>query len=231
MLRRTAHGFEGKLTPGAGGRPWPLIAADVEEHFGDPEINERAWLDALPLGGSFAHVPDAGKAKKKRRQQPRAVRKTPNCALGSLAKALGYDGDEQAATAATAAIGPSLAAKDRVKYAAQEVALRCNYEPRRVTETCALAIGYDECPALVTLKSTDGTCRSHAVTLLRGLIFDSAEPAPLALSREHLTRCLGVPYGGVVRGYRFVPQPKALKRRAGAAEEAGGVAKRARATC
>ena len=34
---------------------------------------------------SLAHVPDAGKATKKRRQQPRAVRKTPNCALGSLA--------------------------------------------------------------------------------------------------------------------------------------------------
>ena len=50
-------------------------------------------------------------------------------------------------------------------------------------------------------------------------IFDSIESAPLPLTRENLSHCLGVPYGGIVRGYAFVPQPKAKLRVEVATEE------------
>ena len=32
------------------GKIWELTTVDVEAHFGDPEVNERAWLDGLQAG-------------------------------------------------------------------------------------------------------------------------------------------------------------------------------------
>ena len=58
--------------------------------------------------------------------------------------------------------------------------------------------------------------RTHAVTILRdsessaGLLFDSASPEPLPLTRSNLERCIGASYDDAVtcRGYAFATQRK-----------------------
>jgi site-specific DNA-cytosine methylase len=199
MLRRTEGGYEGKLTPGDG-VVWQLGKSRVEQHYRN--AGETVWLKET-LGASFLHVPDGKKVKK-------AATKKNDCALGSVAKMNDYRGDTMAADAAREAVDESLKAKDRLKFATAVMG-KCNYESRKVKVGCAMLID-PNIPALVTLKSVDGTCRSHAVTVYRRLIFDAAESSPLPLTVENLSHCLGVPYGGIVRGYAFVPQPKALER-------------------
>lgn len=200
MIRLTAGGYVGKLTP-EDGREYPLTETTVRQEL------HGMWLDAQIIeGGKFTHVPDG----KKKKVNVHLTSKKPDCALGSVAKAYEHKGDVLTATAAREAVDESLVAKDRLAFAAT-VLKRCNYEPQKVKETCALNLK-DEYATLLTLKSIDGTFRSHAITVFNGLIFDSVEPTPLPLTRENLTRCLGTEYGGIVRGYRFVPQKKAAKR-------------------
>ena len=198
MLRRADAGYEGLVTPGDG-KIWTLTKEDVEAHY--KAIGEQAYLDNL--GTSFTKRGEGGKVTR--------TRKKPDCVLGGVAAALKDAGDVHASTAAHDAIDASLSEKDRVKFAAQ-VMRKCNYEARPVQEKCALDIPTSENPVLVTLKAWDGTCRTHAITLRRGHIFDSAYRNPLPLTRDNLTRCLGVPYGGIVRGYAFVPQAKVALR-------------------
>jgi hypothetical protein len=236
MIRRTIDNrLEGILPNPHHGTIYTLDTEDVEEHFSDPDINERAWLDSLAVGGNFSHVPAAGKKKasKKASKKKAPPPKKPDCVPGSLAKAFAAAGDAKAAAIVAAHEDAIIAADgrkgDRVKYAAEDVAKQlCQYEARGLKAKCALAVD----PAhvsLLQLKSVDGTIRSHAVTVFGSLLFDSAESEPLELSRENLTRCLGAEYGGVVRGYYFVPQPKAAERIKRACDEADApVAKKAR---
>ena len=94
----------------------------------------------------------------------------------------------------------------------------CHYKACTVKVKCALAVD----PAYVSLlqlKSSDGSARAHAVAVFNGRLLDSAEPEPLLLTRENLSHCLGAEYGGIVRGYAFVPQPVAAGRMKRTCEE------------
>ena len=223
MLRRTSTGYEGKLTPGDG-KHWPLTTEDVEEHY--RAAGESHFLKTLG-NKKFKHVPAAGKAKKGARGKPKVKPppSKPDCVLGALDKAWRADGDTTAAQKACEQIDASILSEDRMKYAAN-LGVSQNYEPQKIKGGCALDMATLDHVVLLQLRSSDGTCRAHAVALLRGLIYDSAQPEPLPLTRANLTECLGVEYGGVVRGYQFVPQVKARKRKM--AMEGASEAKRER---
>ena len=225
MIRRTLDNhLQGILPSPHDGTIYDLTTLDVEAHFGDLDINERAWLDGLVMGGGFQHVPPSGKKKKKKKVAPVAAPpKKPDCVPGSLAKGLACAGDTEAATIVAAHSDAIIAAEgrkgDRLKYAAEDVAKPlCHYYTRKIKVKCALAVD----PAYVSLlqlKSSDGTARAHAVTVFNGRLLDSAEPEPLLLTRENLSHCLGAEYGGIVRGYAFVPQPVAAGRMKRTCEE------------
>jgi hypothetical protein len=235
-MRRTAdNSFEGKMPPPNQNNVYKLGTEDVESHF--DQTGEREWVDALVPGGGWGaetRVPAAGKAKPKTARKAKKPKTKPvpstevpaiDCVPTSLSKAFAFACDSEAAAIVSAHKHAIISAKgvdvkgqiidhkgDRVKYAAEVVASRCHYWPRKKgLATCALEADRGHV-TLFQLKSVDGTCRSHAITTYAGMIFDSAEPDPLPLSRENLSHVLGVEYGGVVGGYVFVPQPKAEKR-------------------
>ena len=83
----------------------------------------------------------------------------------------------------------------------------CHYESRKAKKLeCAL----DADPThihLLQLKSANGTFRQHAVCIYNHFLFDSNEGC-LPLTKDNLSHCLGVHYGGVVRGYALVKQTK-----------------------
>ena len=218
QIRRTSDDrLEGILPSPNDGRIYQLTSVDVEAHFSDSEINERAWLDGLARGAPFQHVPAAGKKKKVgRKAKPSAPAKLPDCVPSSLAKAFAHAGDREAAVVVATLTEVIIEAEgrkgDRLKCAAIDVVGRlCHYDAPKLKVTCALEVD-PTFVALLLLKSSDGTMRTHAVATHGGCLLDSNEPAPLPLTRESLTRALGAVYGGVVRGYYFVPQPKASRR-------------------
>ena len=218
QIRRTSDGrLEGILPAPNHGRIYQLTALDVEAHFSDSEINERAWLDGLVTGAPFQHVPAAGKKKKVgRKTTPSAPAKLPDCVPSSLAKAFAHAGDCEAAVVVSTLTEVIIEADghkgDRLKCAAVDVVGRlCHYDARKLKASCALEVD-PAVVALLQLKSADGTIRTHAVATHDGWLLDSIETAPLPLTRENLTRALGAEYGGIVRGYFFVPQPKASRR-------------------
>ena len=66
----------------------------------------------------------------------------------------------------------------------------------------------------LTLSLSPLTCpfRTHAVTVLRGLVFDANEAEPLPLTHDALRRCVGGEYVDAVhRGYEFVPHARKRK--------------------
>ena len=68
--------------------------------------------------------------------------------------------------------------------------------------------------------------RTHVLAILSRL-FDSAEPAPLPLTRENLARCIGAPYGGgVVRGRVRAARPKAAAKQPGTRRSREAAARR-----
>ena len=222
QIRRLADGsLEGKLAHPNHGRIYKLTAEDVVSHFDDPEINERAWLDALPVGGGFRHMPagrpDKGKARKKPVKEP--VQEPPkelDCVPGSLSKAFALAGDAEAAAIVMERKAAILAAEgrkgDRIKYAAEDVVKPlCHYKVGKLKVTCALQVD-PSVVCVMLLKSVDGTCRQHAVATYGGMLHDSAQPEPLGITPENLSQCLGVEYGGVVRGYWFEKQAVKRKR-------------------
>ena len=188
QLRRTERGYDGKVDPTA--RRW--YAMD-REHVETVFRREREWLGSLPLfrgtgDGGFVLVPTGAR---------RAGQAAPLCVLGSLAKALRYAGDETGAKLVEADFAPSLVQKDRMKYAAVR-APTWRYEAHKVRGR-AIDMGATELPTLLRVS------RTHAVTIMGGMIFDYAEAKPLPLTRENLTRCIGAPYDGAeVRGYELV---------------------------
>lgn len=111
----------------------------------------------------------------------------------------------------------------------QQVAENSGYKVHCIGAACALDLPFSMSAMLITLKSLDGTCSSHAITVLGGRIFDWAEPEPLELTRENLTRVMGVEYGSITRGYllepRATPVPggsRKARRRANKRMHAGG---------
>lgn len=127
--------------------------------------------------------------------------------FGSLAMALKYFGDDLAASSVMATDADSLLEMDPLAFATT-VLRRCNYESKRI-RVCAIEI-FDF--AVVQLKSLDGECHSHVLTIFDCLIFDTANQSPLKLCKSNLSLCIGTEYGGVVRGYRLTPQSGAAKR-------------------
>ena len=237
MRRTTGNHLEGILPSPNDGTIYSLNAEDVEAHFSDPEINERAWLDALR--GNFLHVPAAGKKKASKKASVTkalaASPKKPDCVPGSLTRAFTAAGDAEAVEIISAHADAIITAEwrkgDRFKHAANDVVgPLCHYYVRSLKKvSCALAVD-PEYVTLLQLKSSDGTIRSHAVTVFGGRLFDSAEPEPLQLTSENLTRCLGAEYGGIVRGYYFVAQPKAAERiKRARTDDDAPLAKKARA--
>jgi len=208
-LRRTAHGYDGQVVPGA---RWYSMRADyVIAHF--TSCGESAWLASV--GEAFVTVPQGAK---RRSGKLEPVRK-PFCVLGSLAKALRQAGNARGAERAEADCEASLLVDDRLKFAAER-APSYGCEARKVHAN-ALEVEAEH-PTLLQVS------RTHVLAILGRLLFDSNEPEPLPLTRENLARCIGAPYGGaVVRGYAFVPHgPKAAVKRPG--DEAAGDAKRPR---
>ena len=143
------------------------------------------------MGGTFkqSHVPPAGKKA--------SVRDKPDCVPGSLTKAFAFAGHAEAATTVAECTDAIIAAKDdtvnrkgdRIKYAANEVVkARCHFDARcKGLPRCALAVDPQHV-TLLQLKSIDGASRTHAVSVYGGYLFDSAEPEPLLLTPDNLTR-------------------------------------------
>ena len=212
-LRRTSDGYDAQVVPG--GRWYAMSRKYVEDHFAS--VGEDAWLAALVEDDSKnAPFVDVPKGAKRRRGKSEPVKK-PYCVLGGLAMAIQHAGDAKGAELVSADCEESLTAKCRLKFASSR-ASTYGYQAEKVH-----AIAH-ECeanhPTLLQVS------RTHVVTVLRGLLFDSAQPEPLPLTRANLDTCIGGPYSGdVVRGYRFVPLPKAVKR---SMPMVGGDAKRGR---
>lgn len=112
-----------------------------------------------------------------------------------------------------------------------QVAIKLHFEATEIAAECVHDLPISGCAAVLTLHSADGTCRTHAITVLDGLLFDSDQPEPLVITDENLSRCMGVEYGGIVRGYLLEPQAargaapsRMAQRRAAkrAARKAGG---------
>ena len=135
---------------------------------------------------------------------------------GSLSKAFALAGDAEAAAIVMQHKAAILAAEgrkgDRIKYAAEDVVKPlCHYKVGKLKVTCALQVD-PSVVCVMLLKSVDGTCRQHAVATYGGMLHDSAQPEPLDITPENLSQCLGVEYGGVVRGYWFDKQAVKRKR-------------------
>jgi hypothetical protein len=194
-LCRTVDGYDGQVVPG--GRWYTMTPGYVEEHF--RQCGESMWLQNL--GDKFTPVPLGSSRSRKTVESI----KDPFCVFGSLAKCLRYEGYTASAVKVEADQEASLLAKDRLKFAAER-APSFWFQAEKVHAN-PLEVQTDH-PTLLQVS------RCHAVTIFRSLIFDSNEHAPLPLSRANLDRCIGAPFvdGMVVRGYRFVPQKKALKR-------------------
>ena len=210
QIRRThGGGFEGMLPHPHARTVYTLTSIDLEAHF--DESGESAWLDDLPSGGRFQHVPPGKKAGC-------TARTKPNCVPGSLAKGLAHAGDCEAAVVVTVLTDVIIEGEgyegDRLKSAADVLNHSCHYYASKLEAACALDVD-PTVVALLQLKSSDCTTRTHAVTIHDGLLFDSAEDEALPLTRDNLSRVLGAEYGGVVRGYILVPQP--AKRATGSA--------------
>jgi hypothetical protein len=72
---------------------------------------------------------------------------------------------------------------DRLKCAAIDVVgRRCHYDAPKLKVGCALEVD-PSFVALLLLKSSDGTMRTHAVATHGGFLLDSNEAAPLLLTR------------------------------------------------
>lgn len=207
MIRFRAGCYQGLLTP-THGTIWTLTAEDVEAHF--LERHEGDFL--RNISSSFQHVPMAGRATAAKRTATPA--KLPSCVLGGLSMALAHMGDAQAAAAARKSLPASLrpCVKDRLAHATQVLRSQCYGVAGGFEGVDIGQLGDSEHPILLHTKSDDDTVRTHAITVMRGLIFDSEQPRPLALTRANLDLSLGVPYGGIVRGYRFTPGRLAKKR-------------------
>jgi len=175
QLRRTDDGFQALLSYPNHIKKWALPADEVKAHF----ATESAWLDRV--GPKFVHIPETGSFPK------------------SVAAALEYAGDVDAARAARDAVDASFLAKDRLKFTAQEVLRKCNYEPRKIIANTVLEVPTEH-PTIVTLRTSKGI---RAAALFEGILFDGDTLE--ATSEWGTTR--------VDRGYAFVPQLKAQKRK------------------
>jgi len=188
QIRRTEQGYDGKVVPM--GKWYAMEREHVEETF----QHEHTWLNRLQLfrgSGSGGFEPVRVGARRAERRVP------PYCVLGSLAKAFHYAGDHIGAKLVEDDCVVSMHHKNRMKYAAARAAA-WRYEARKV-QGRAIDMGATERPKLLQVS------RTHALTLMSGMIFDYAEARPLPLTRENLTRCIGAPYADIaVRGYEFV---------------------------
>lgn len=230
-IRRTrdGEGFQGTLPFPQHRHVYSLIPDNVKSHF--DLANERAWLDSLPAGGKFTRLPVGSK---------------PDCVPGSLQRALAAAGDAAAAAVVAEREDEIIAARgknakgetidrkgDRIKYAAIDVVKPlCHYDARSITVDCALGVD-PASVSLLKLKSKDGTIRTHALTIYDGCIFDSAEAEPLPLTVENLSRCLGAPYGGIIKkaSYYFVKQVAKGARKRAAVESASSTPPAAKRPC
>ena len=198
-LRRTQAGYDAQVVPG--GRWYAM----TREYVDDQLESEKAWLEKLEAGGPFESLPVGAK-----RRRGKAEPVKPHCALGSLAKSFASTGDSKGAELVSDDVEASLTAKCRLKFAASR-ASAYGYQGVKV-HGHALEIEANH-PTLLQVS------RTHAVTVLhvrgqQGVLFDSAQPEPLPLTAENLETCIGHPYSGdIVRGYRFEPLPKAVKRK------------------
>ena len=175
-----------------------MSAEYVETHF--MNSGESVWLAAL--GGVFLKVP-IGARRGSVKLKPSVG--NPFCVLSALAKAFHHTGNEHGAVRAEVDREESLLASDRLKFAATK-ASSYGCEARKI-HTNALEVMADY-PVLLQVSRTHVVAIWRSNTCVRaedGLIFDSNEPVPLALTHENLSRCIGAPYSGdVVRGYEFV---------------------------
>ena len=193
-LRRTTAGYDAQVV--SGGRWYAMTREYVDDQF----ESEKAWLEKLQVGGPFESLPIGAK----RRRKAESV-KSPYCVLGSLAKCLASTDDSKGAELVSDDVEASLTAKCRLKFAAS----RASAYGYQAVKVHGHALQFEaKYPTLLQVS------RTHAVTVLHGLLFDSAQPKPLPLTPENLETCIGHPYSGdIVRGYQFEPLPKAVKRK------------------
>jgi len=170
-------------------RVYWMDSSYVKKHYSQ----YQTWLSSLDA--HWQPVPKGAKLK--------ADRKLADCVLGSLAKSLDHNNIDS--TAVKADIPDSLVAKCAFKFAAS----RANAYGLIVEKINSRILDVDsEFPVL--LHADVG----HAITVCKGLIFDSAQPRPFELTRENVERCTGnAVVEQVVRGYLFKPKPKKLMKR------------------
>jgi len=186
--RRHANGdrYQGRIetTDGTGqfSKPYNLTTHDFEHYCAELDPN---FLQTL------------------KNSQGRWISMPVGCVLESLAKALAYMGDHVGNQLVTADVVASLSTDDRMKYLAEQCK-EWNYVPTKICG-CPLHADPPDSPLVVQVA------RTHAVTVFKNLIFDSAYDHPLPLTQESLSACIGAEYkgGDHIRGYRLTLSHKA----------------------
>ena len=200
QIRKTDKGYGGRVHPG--GHEYKLTPVDVVKYYSESETEWFKTTFKALIVGKWTLVPKGRKKAVKRNASETPTRKA-DCVLESVVRATRYLSDDVGAAMFAKQVDPSLLQDDRMKFVAT-LAHQCNYEVRKV-KGCALTLGCEH-PVLLQVGP------HHAVTVLRDLVFDSAHDAPLPLTKDTLSACIGTEYVGPAKGYEFVPTKKARMR-------------------